>query len=332
MALRICTYNVEHFNKLFVSGGNQLKTTATAQRQINALQQVLQMIDADIIGIVEAPNTRKDGSEETVPRLQNFAIALGIRADQAVMGYISKGSQEIAILHDSSVQVQYQPGGQANDSDNPPFDGEFFCDTDDDTIKEIYEHYRPPLEVSVAKGGLQFRLMVVHTKSKGVFNTVDIVHWEMENRRSRRKLLAECTWIRRRVDKWFDQNLEVVVMGDFNDGPGMDFYEHQLGKSAVEIVMGDLFSPDRILRNRAQRPKWKRSDGGWKPSTARFRDRFTEKWVTVMIDHIMSSKGLPVAQNNPHRIWNPYEDNSLKARRRVFTDASDHFPVTLDLL
>lgn len=332
MPLRICTYNIEHFDRLFVHGDNQLANTAEAQAKINALRQVLQLIDADLIGIVEAPNTKADGTEDTVIRLQNFANAIGLRADQALIGFTSDGSQEIAVLHDAAVQVQHQPGGQADDSENPPFDDQFLFDTDDDTIREIYTHYRPPLEISVNGGGHQFRLIVAHTKSKGIFNSVDIVHWELENQRSRRKLLAECTWIRRRVDEWMEQGLEVIVMGDFNDGPGMDFYEQQLGKSAMEIVMGDIFRPDRILRNLAPRPAWRRNDGGWKPSTARFRDRLTEDYVSVMIDHVMHSAGLPVAPNNPHRIWNPFEDDSLEAMRQTFTDASDHFPVTLDLL
>ncbi|MCP4677953.1 MAG: hypothetical protein GY854_21045 [Deltaproteobacteria bacterium] len=331
MTLRICTYNVEHFNRLFISGDNQLDLPK-AQTRLDALQQILQAVDADVIGIVEAPNTQANGPEDTVTRLQNFANAIGIRANQAVMGYVSRGAQELAVLHDPQVQVQHQPGGQADNSGNPPFNGQFLFDTDDDTIKEVYEHYRPPLEVSVNGGGHQFQLIVAHTKTKGIFNSVDVAHWELENMRARRKLLAECTWIRQRVEEWLGQNLQVVVVGDFNDGPGMDYYEHKLGKSAMEIVMGDLFKPDEILVNLAQRPQWKRSAGGWKPSTTRFKDRFTHDYVTVMIDHIMSSQGLPFAPNNPHRIWNPYEDAALQDMKQVFTTASDHFPVTLDLL
>jgi len=332
MPLRICTYNVEHFDEFFVNNSNQLKNTVEVQRRINALGDVLQLVDADVIGILEAPNTKKDLSEETVIRLQIFANTVAMRANQVVMGFTSDGSQEIALLHDPAVQIQHEPGGQANCPENPPFDGQFLFDTDDDTIKELYEHYRPPLEVSVNGGGHQFRLIVAHVKSKGIFNAVDVAHWELENQRSRRKLLAECTWIRQRVDEWLDQGLEVIVMGDLNDGPGMDYYEYKLGKSAMEIVMGDIFHPDRILRNLAARPTWSRSKGGWRPSTARFRDRFTEDIVTVMIDHIMSSRGLEVAQDEPHRIWNPYEDARLEALKQTFTKASDHLPVTLDLL
>lgn len=332
MSLRICTYNIEHFNDLFVKDANQLQNTPEAQARINALQEVLQLLDADLVGILEGPNTKAGDAEDTVTRLDNFAAAVDIRANQAMMGFVSDGTQEIAILHDPAVQVQHQPGGQANDRRNPRFDGQFLFDTDDDTISEVYEHYRPPLEVSVDGGGHQFHLIVAHVKSKGIYNAVDVAHWELENQRSRRKLLAECAWIRLRVDEWLDQDRDVVVMGDFNDGPGMDYYEHKLGKSAMETVMGDIFRPERILRNLAERPRWRRNEGGWKPSTARFRDRFTEDWVTVMIDHIMVSQGVQVAQDAPHRIWNPYEDNRLEDMRHTFSTASDHFPVTLDLL
>jgi len=332
MPFRLCTYNIEHLDRLFQNNSNQLDNSAESQERIEALREVLQLIDPDLIGIVEAPNTTVDGQEDTVIRLEVLADAIGLRASRAVTGFISDGSQEIAILHDPAIQVQHQPGGQEDDEENPRFDGQFIFDTDEDTIREIYEHYRPPLEVAVEGGGHQFNLIVAHVKSKGVFNSVDILHWELENMRARRKLLAESTWIRLRVDEWLDQEIEVVVMGDFNDGPGMDYYEQQLGRSAVEIVMGDIFEPDRILRNLAKRPAWIRNDGGWKPSTARFRDRLTEDYVTVMIDHILTSAGLPIRDSEePHRIWNPYEDERLEGLKTVFTRASDHFPVTLDL-
>ena len=63
----------------------------------------------------------------------------------------------------------------------------------------------------------------------------------------------------------------------------------------------------------------------------KIRDRFTRDFVTVMIDHIIVSNGLQVAEDNPHRIFNPFEDDSLEAMKQAFTDASDHFPVVLDL-
>ena len=92
--------------------------------------------------------------------------------------------------------------------------------------------------------------------------------------------------------------------------------------------MGDIFDPDGVLRNYVGRPKW--TSTGWKPASARFKDSITGSNVNVLIDHILASANLPVSAN-PGRVWNPYEQDDLKANRTDFKDASDHFPVTLDL-
>ncbi len=47
------------------------------------------------------------------------------------------------------VSVEHAPGGTAGSKSNPPFDERFEIDTDDDKIKEIYKHYRPPFETKV---------------------------------------------------------------------------------------------------------------------------------------------------------------------------------------
>jgi ketosteroid isomerase-like protein len=226
MPLRLCSYNIQDLNKIFHGDSNNLKGDNASTEKIDALQAVLQAIDPDLIGIVEAPNTKADGTESTVVRLETFAAAIGIRASEAMMGFVSPGSQELGVLFDpNTVEVDHSPGGDANDLKNPPFDEEFRFDTDDDRVKEVYEHYRPPLEARVTSNGFEFNLMVVHLKSKGIFDVMDMARWELENQRNRRKLIAECTWVRRRVEEWLDSGRRGVVMGDMNDGPGMDYYE-----------------------------------------------------------------------------------------------------------
>jgi hypothetical protein len=55
--LRLCSYNVEHFNRLFTQT-DQMQGNATEQTRFDALRViVLRMIDADSIGVVEASNT-----------------------------------------------------------------------------------------------------------------------------------------------------------------------------------------------------------------------------------------------------------------------------------
>ena len=331
MSIRLATYNIEWFERHF-NPDNTLKTNADSRAKFAAVQAVLQLLQADLMAIIEAPNTTTTtGAQSTVEKLENFAQSAGLATNKAIIGFPSQGRQEIAILYDSTkMTVTHDPGGRASTRSNPPFDGEFYFDTDDDNIKEVYRYYRPPFEGQVRlNNGNEFHVMGVHTKSKGIFNSVDQVHLERESRRNRLKLYAECAWIRRRVEDWLDAGKQFVVMGDINDGPGMDLYEMRYGRSAVEVIMGDLFQPQRVLRNYAGRPKWTRY--GWEPASARFKDRITESPVNVLIDHILASPNLPVTGQPPCRIWNPYQDDDLRDQRDHFRTASDHFPVTLDL-
>ncbi len=331
MSLRICSYNIEWFTRLFNSD-NSLRNGQKEQERFAAIKDVLSRIDPDFVGIVEAPNSTTDYKQSTVIKLENFAQSVGLRVRKALTGFISGGTQEIAALYDpDKLTVTHDPGGNARRKKNPPFNGQFYFDTDDDRIKEVYKHYRPPLEVRVRvnQTGTEFNVIIAHPKSKGIFSSMDMLHWERESRRTRLKLYAECEWIRRRVDEWLKEEKRVVVMGDFNDGPGMDFYELKHGRSAMELVMGDIFNPDKILRNYAGKPKW--TANGWKPASARFKERMTEDYVNVLIDHILVSQGFPVVKNLPHKIWNPYEDEDAKTFRSNLRKASDHFPVTLDL-
>ncbi len=185
-------------------------------------------------------------------------------------------------------------------------------------------------KVKVKATGNEFRLIVAHTKSKGIFSSVDMIHLERESRRNRLKIFAECRWIRRRVDEWLDKGYDVVVMGDINDGPGMDEYEMRYGRSGVETIMGNLFDPDRILRNYAGQPEWGRY--GWSPSSVRFKDRITETSINVLIDHILVSVGLKISGQHPYQIWNPYENPLAKPLKKNLIKASDHFPVTINLM
>ena len=51
MALRLCSYNIEWFDDLFTKS-NTLKTDADSRPRQEAIRDVLQMVNADLIGIV----------------------------------------------------------------------------------------------------------------------------------------------------------------------------------------------------------------------------------------------------------------------------------------
>lgn len=333
--IRIATWNIEHFNDYF-NKDNSLKTGTEPTEKFTNISDILNNhVKPDIIGIVEAPNTTATtGNQDGVKKLENFANQFGLSTTKALQGYLSRGSQELIFLYNpNKLSISHKPEGATSKPEkDPKFNLEFHFDADDDKIKEIYEHYRPPLEVKVAlNNGKELWLMLVHAKSKGIFNSVDQVHLERMSRRNRLKLYGECTWIRRRIESWLDKGRKVVVMGDMNDGPGMDLYEARYGKSAVEILMGDIFYPDKLLVNYVGRPKFGRY--GWEPASARFRDRITEDYINVLIDHVLVSQNVKVKAGSA-RVWNPYqakEGDPIKSMKDIFTSASDHFPVSIDI-
>jgi hypothetical protein len=338
------TWNIQWFTRLFDGAGQPLADGApdadrppqTRAQRLQAIADVLAHLDPAFIGLVEGPDSTNDSPTRSVTSVRAFAAQFGLPYDQASIGYRSDGQQEIVALWDSSrVQVQLDQGGGSGRS--PAFDSAYFVDTDDDSVEERITFYRPPLEVTLTDlgSGTTASVIVCHNKSKGIFNPTDLVHWERESRRSRRLLMGQAAWIRDRVDERLGEGHNVIVMGDFNDGVGMDWYEQRFGRSSVETIVGDILEPDGLLRHGAGRPRWVRSKGAWVPASTSFKDRFTHDFVRVLIDFILVSDGLQpdLTNGNAYVVWNPYSDPDLtSAINAQLKAASDHFPVTIDLV
>ncbi|MEM6476650.1 MAG: endonuclease/exonuclease/phosphatase family protein [Pseudomonadota bacterium] len=333
--MRICTWNLEWFDdhfendNTFKNGARGGTTLADIRESIAA---VIRVIDPDAIMLIEAPGTTASTGKSTVQCLEHFAQEFNLRLGSAIIGFPSNGRQEIALWFDPNVcAAEHDPTGEDGDRMDGPFDQEFVIDSDLDGIKEIYSHYRPPFEAKItpADGSDPFWMVGVHAKSKGIFSKNDLLHYKREVEKNRRRLFAECSHIRRRVENMLADEKPVVVLGDINDGPGMDYAEMRFGRSAVELVMGTVFEPRKILTSHLGEPKW--GAFGFEPSSARFQDRFTEDYVNVLIDHILASEGIAVADTDPHLVWNPFQLEAAKPHKTDLLRASDHFPVTLDL-
>ena len=331
--IRIATWNIEHFNDYF-NADNSLKSSKEAKEKFQNISNILNNhIKPDILAVVEAPNTANKGAQSGIKKLENFALEYGLTINKAIQGFPSAGKQELIVMYDPlKMKISHKPEGGKSPTTDPKFNGEFHFDADDDKIKEIYTHYRPPFEAKVTlNGGIEFWVMVVHAKSKGIFDSVEQVNLERLSIRNRLKLYAECAWIRRRIDSWLEKDRKIIVLGDMNDGPGMDEYELRYGKSAVEIIMGDIFNPLTLLLNHLGKPKYGRY--GWEPASASFKDRITEDYINVLIDHILVSQNID-AKADTCRVWNPWQaktDDPIKKMKDEFRSASDHFPVSIDL-
>ncbi len=350
--MRIATYNVEWFNSVFDNHGRLLADDGWSGRhdvkradQLAALAVVFTALDADAVLVVEAPDDNRRRS--TVKALENFSHEYGLRARKALLGFRNDTQQEIALLYNPDVlKVRHDPlgakTGKAGSADAPRFDGVFRWDADVDSQPELTRFSKPPLEVemTVLETGARLRLIGVHGKSKaphGAKNEHEVRRISIQNRR---KQMAQCIWLRQRVEQHLAVGDSLIVLGDFNDGPGLDEYEKLFGQSGVEVVLGEggasksnsgesskekLFDPHAQMALSRQTAAW--------PTTARFWQNEQKLYLEVLLDYIMLS--LDLCECAPKwRIWHPFDDpvcaGTAKLRAALLA-ASDHFPVSVDL-
>lgn len=341
--LRLATYNVEWFNALFDSHGRMHEDDRPSARyrlsrgqQLGALGIVFTALDADGIVIIEAPDT--NGKRSTVTALETFARAYGLRARKAMIGFPSETEQEIAFLYDPDrLAARHDPMGPTPTQPGPGgaarFDTSFRYDLDGDAVFESIRFSKPPLELAVTTArGTRLRLIGVHAKSKNPYGAVGReaqIRLSIENRR---KQLAQCLWLRQRVEEHLAAGDSLVVLGDFNDGPGIDEFEKLFGHSGVEIVLGTGPDPAQRLTD-PHAAMALQSRVGLAPTTARFYLAPQKRYFEALLDFVMVSPDL-AARRPEWRIWHPFNDPGVTAvpeLREALLQASDHFPVTIDL-
>lgn len=334
--MRIATYNVEWFTSLFDRRGKILDDAERSARygvtraeQLGALGIVFTAVDADVFLIVEAPDD--NDHHKTVAQLEAFAARFGLRQRRALIGYPNDTQQEIALLYDPDVvSIVHDP--MEGTEDCPRFDGSLKIDLDIDDRLDVVTMGKPPLEaVLTLKSGRRIRLIGVHIKSKAPHGALDPameVRMAIENRR---KQLAQCIWLRRRVDQVLDAGEPLVVLGDFNDGPGLDEYERLFGRSGLDIVVGEDLPPDRRLRD--PHVRLRKGPMAAQPSTARFYLKDAGQYFSAMLDFVLVSPDLCLPAP-AWRIWHPFDDPGcyrVPELREALLQASDHFPVSVDI-
>ncbi|MEM1302234.1 MAG: endonuclease, partial [Pseudomonadota bacterium] len=201
--MRVATYNVEWFDALFDDEGGLLQDDGWSGRhgvkrgaQLNAVARVLQAMDADAVMVIEAPDHGR--KRRTVPALEQFARTYGLRTTAAIIGFSNDTQQEIALLFDpAKITPQHDP--MASQS-APRFDQQLSLDVDVDAVGDPIVWSKPPLELAVQAGDRRLRMIGVHAKSKaphGARTPQEVMRISIANRR---KQLAQCIWLRRRVD------------------------------------------------------------------------------------------------------------------------------------
>ncbi len=332
--MRLATYNVEWFANLFDRQDNLIaddswsgRQDVTKIQQLEAIAKVLTAVDADAVLIVEAPNSGK--TQNTVRALQSFAEAFELRTSHAVMGFANDTHQELALLYDpDQLKARHDPVGEADGSSRAPrFDAVFRIDLDVDATQDRVQFSKPPMELAVeTASGSAFRLIGAHLKSKaphGAGSRDEAVRISIANRR---KQLAQAIWLARRVEAHVAAQEPVILLGDLNDGPGLDEFEHLFGRSSVEILLQSGLYDPHAARALGPRPSSV-------PATARFARPKEGHYLEALLDYVMITEDLRDRRPN-WRIWHPFRDSVCWGNselRDALLTASDHFPVTLDI-
>ncbi|MCH2164931.1 MAG: endonuclease [Marinovum sp.] len=333
--MRFATYNVEWFDALFDEEAGLIadhswsaRHDVTKAQQTEALGIVFSALDADAVMVIEAPDThaRRDG----VAALERFAASFELRARKTMLGFQNQTQQEIMLLYDpDALTVTHDP---KESRDAPRFDGEFGIDLDVDAHRDRVHFSKPPLELAATTAkGTELRLIGAHLKSKaphGAKTRDQVMRASIANRR---KQLAQAIWLRVRIAEHLQADETVMVMGDLNDGPGLDEFEELFGRSSVEIIRGDGDEAGRLYDPHASRALQKRLMA--QPTTARFFIREEHRFLQALLDYIFVSDELK-AKGGRWRIWHPFDDPGCwraPELREALLLASDHFPVSLDI-
>jgi hypothetical protein len=340
MPLKITAWNIEHANALVTDSTDQFNIT-----RIIKVRSTIEQMDPDVLCITEGPKGEQGIADFCANVLLDKWVPVRIDP-QAPLGqndasYQTKGTQWIWFVVKPHLLDKCRV--------QPPAVWQSFLG-DKSTWKVNYwgiikpttqSHYRhPQVMLMDIGGGEKLEFIGVHLKSKinqkrmerdeaGNFKG-DFLQEALE---ARVKLATEATNIRAYIGAKFNQVAApgIMLLGDCNDGPGQDYFEHQylffdlIGNLQGEVLVAERFF-NHALFDYPQHLRW----------TAKFADTvmgLTAANNPLLIDHILMSQplvngSLPFKVNEgagkvEHEIF-----QSVNAGTNTKTRSSDHRPVS----
>jgi hypothetical protein len=136
--------------------------------------------------------------------------------------------------------------------------------------------------------------------------------------------------VREYLDELIDQNRDslVIVTGDLNDGPGIDYFEkYYMTHNTTDILLGSTYYPNLLFKHSfldrvSERQRY----------TAIFDD-FIDNIQNrpLLLDHILVSPGFTYIQDSgiAHKEYDEGTDSSAQGRQKY---VSDHRPVYIDFI
>ena len=334
--MRILNWNIEWMTHWFSGNrtpqwGSNALDAASAQTVAQKVAELIKQIGPDVLCVQEGPSAL----EEMQLFIDLFLSVGGAPQYEALMGR-DGGSQKLYVL--TKVGGAVESMDYARDAATVALDEAWQADVDGDLVLKPYEFTRMPMVVDLVPKELEpLRVVVLHSKSKYVHQGKKL--WEdpeqqhlfiVEAMRARRRISAEGFRVRSYLDSLIQANphARIVVTGDWNDGPGTDFFERQyLTHNVADIILGSTFYPDLIFHHPLLQhvPSAERF-------TARFDDFIDDKQDRpLLLDHFAISPALRDAVADAGIAHQEYERQLGGPGEARTQRASDHRPIWLEL-
>jgi endonuclease/exonuclease/phosphatase family metal-dependent hydrolase len=296
--IKVATFNAEWMNDWFMSGDGPaaFKATFSKDGHVNSTDktatraaQLIRAVDADLLAIQEAPSR----PEEMALFIARYLSQGGAPLYRFFMGDTG-GSQKLALLYKAGSVSSI---GLAPHADITNLIDPWQSDVDGDAVLNEYHFTRVPLVVNVKLGGHALQVIVMHTKSNFINqgqamwnNPATRQNYIVAALQNRRRISSEAMRTRTYLDSVLSKKAtaRLIILGDLNDGPGLDYFEEwYLTHNVTDILVGSAFAPELIFSHapgevpRAQR------------YTVIFDDFVTaEKNKRMLLDHALLSPAL----------------------------------------
>lgn len=331
--LKIVSWNIEHLERLL-----KPELNSTELRRKDAIQAELHQLNPDIFCLLEGPP-----DEGNIQRICDEMLGgawLPVKAGDGI--YDQKGTQWIWFLVRAShaSKASLLPArtwdALAGESWKVHYWGEF--------EDHPHKHYRHPQVMVFNWGDFRVEFAGLHLKSKFINKGKSLWEGGPEKRRefvlgaltARIKMTTEAANVRAYIDAKFNQvaNPAIFVMGDFNDGPGKEYFEERyLFFDLISNIQGDIFAASRYLEhalyNTPDHLRW----------SVNFKDFVIEEGMPprdphILLDHILYTRGLGDASLpwyiEPNAGMVEHEIHALvNAGLPSGAQTSDHKPISL---
>jgi exonuclease III len=330
----LVNFNIEWMNDWFVGGGqiqfrqnNPAKGIDDVDNLAKRVANLILNSNPDVLTVEEGPSDIREMQLFVSTYLSQNNLPLF-----DVFGGTDGSSQKIyALVKKGGALRNYM---LANDALTEGLKDNWETDVNGDCMVQPYKFTRLPIviEGDLADGS-RCRIITMHTKSNYVHNGADL--WNnLQTRQqfinialeSRRRISTEAMRIRQYLNDILaaDPNAKIIITGDLNDGPGLDYFElRYLTHNVIDIILGSTFEYENLFRhsfiNRIN------------PNdryTVEFFDYVDDVNKKLLLDHIAVSPALAGSIANSGILHNEYNnaiDPAAASSRQQ--RPSDHRPV-----